>query len=146
MTRDTKTLQPARSPSTDAPSAGGDPAAGDDRHALEALRALRLECPFGPDFFLTHLTAFVRDRCPDPSERLPAVQVHLRDGAMFSVCHVIGLAGSWTALAVDDREVAGVASMRTEIVPYQLIDRVTVRALEQADDRIGFTPRAPEIL
>jgi hypothetical protein len=80
---------------------------------------------FGPAFFLTHLRAFVRDRCPDRSEGLPVVELHLETGETLDVCHVIGLANSWAALAVRE---GGGGAMRTELVPYRTIHRVTVRA------------------
>lgn len=99
----------------------------------------RLECPFGPEFFLTQLNALVRDRCPDASERLPAVGLHLPDGTILGVCHVIDLTPSWVVLAVDDREIAGVASMRTELVPYKQIMRVTIRTIASDGVHVGFT-------
>ena len=119
---------------------------GDDGDGGELHTLLRSKCPFGPAFFLTQLAVFVRDRCPDASERLPAVEIHLGDGTILPVCHVIDLTRSCVVLAVDDREVAGVASMRTELVPYGLIVRVTIRAFTADGVRLGFTPGVPTIL
>ncbi|MEK6606693.1 MAG: hypothetical protein AABZ30_03440 [Myxococcota bacterium] len=56
--------------------------------------------PFGPLFFLTQLRGFVRDRCPDPAEGLPVVEVHLPSGEGLDVCHVLGVTPLWVALAV----------------------------------------------
>ncbi len=113
--------------------------------AVEAL--LEAECPFGPRFFMTQLRAFARDRCPDPAERLPVVHLHLGDGEVLDVCHLIGLAPRWVALAV--RETEGKEhppAMRTELVPYEVIHRVTIRAVRPAETHIGFDQsRMPQV-
>ena len=114
-------------------------------------------CPFGPAFFLTQLRGFVRERCPDPKERLPVVHLHLGDGEVLDVCHVIGIAPRWLALAVRDPEAQGHAgAMRTELVPYETVYRVTIRAVRPAETHLGFDhgrtppvfadarPRSPE--
>jgi hypothetical protein len=112
------------------------------RRAAKSLAFLRMKCPFGPAFFLTQLGIFVRDRCPAAAERLPAVEIHLGDGTTLDVCHVIDLTRSCVVLAVDDRKVAGFA-MRTEVVPYGLIVRLTIRAFAPDGERLGFTATAP---
>ena len=115
-------------------------------NAMEAL--LEPQCPFGPRFFLAQLRAFARDRCPDPAERLPVVSLHLGDGEVLDVCHLIGLAPRWVALAV--RETEGKEhppAMRTEFVPYEIIHRVTIRAVRAAETHIGFDHgRMPQVL
>jgi hypothetical protein len=131
-------------PSSGAKATEGDHAAQRDDEAERQARApLHPSCPFPPGFFLTELRAFVRDRCPDPSEGLPAVEIHLRDGVVLDVCHVIGLTESWVALSVDDRAIAGIPSMRTELVPYAMIVRVTVRTLPRGSDGVGFVSDVP---
>ena len=96
-------------------------------------------CPFGPGFFLRQLRAFIRDRCPDPSEALPSVQLHLAEGDRIEVCHLIALAPRWLALAAIEEERALAApTMRTEIVPYALVSRVTVRPFRPQPGRVGF--------
>ena len=60
--------------------------------------------PFGPGFFLGQLRAFARDRCPDPGEGLPAVQIHLATGDVFDLCHVVGLGRTFVVLAVLEGE------------------------------------------
>lgn len=96
-------------------------------------------CAFGPIFFLKQLRAFIRDRCPDPSEALPSVQVHLAEGEILDVCHIIGLAPRWLALAAIDMErPAASPRMRTEIVPYWHILRITVRPAGPETGHIGF--------
>ncbi len=95
----------------------------------------RDSCPFGPRFFLGSLASFVRDRCPDPSERLPHVQIHLFDGETLDVCHVEALSAAYAALAVYERQEPG--AMRTEFVPFEMIARLTVRAVRK-ESHIGF--------
>ena len=95
---------------------------------------------FGPAFFLRQLSAFARDRCPDPEEHLPIVEIHLADGEELHVCHIIGLASLWIALAVFDN--ADVAhrppAMRTELVPYQMVTRITIRTTRPESAHLGF--------
>jgi hypothetical protein len=96
--------------------------------------------PFGPGFFLGQLGAFARERCPDPGEALPVVEVHLATGEVLDLCHIIGLAPAFVALAVREgpRSGTGDMPMRTELVPYGLVIRVTIRAARAAGGHVGF--------
>lgn len=127
-------------PSPSGPDDGpedGEPTA-EEVGAVLATEAFRK--PFGPVFFLTQLRAFVRDRCPAPEDRLPVVEVRLVDGAVLDLCHVIGVAPGWVALAVNDEEAQGIERpMRTEFVPYGTILRVTIRPSRVASPGIGFS-------
>ncbi len=112
------------------------------------LALLDTRCQFGPLFFLRHLGAFVRERCPDPSEGLPIVLLHLVDGEVLDVCHAIGLAPGWAALAVNDTERSPETKMmRTELVPYETIHRVTIRSVRPAEVHVGFAQdQVPQVL
>jgi hypothetical protein len=97
--------------------------------------------PFGPVFFLTQLKGLVRDCCPDSAEALPQVQLHLYGEEVFDLCHVIGLTPAWVVLAVyDDRDRSPDATkMRTELVPYEVITRVTIRGSRKTGGHaLGF--------
>jgi len=96
-------------------------------------------CPFGPRFFLTQLAAFVRESCPAPGE-LPRVDLWI-DGEPHTICHVVTIAPRWIALAVWHGR-GETARMSTEIVPYELIARVTIGAVSRAH-AIGFAQLAP---
>jgi hypothetical protein len=110
----------------------------EDDRVREMLARIDATLPFGPTFFLRHLGAFVRDCCPDPSEALPFVHVHLSSGDVLDLCHVIGLAPRFVALAV--YESGGSARvMRTELVPYEAIVRITVRSGKKEGSHIGFS-------
>jgi hypothetical protein len=99
---------------------------------------------FGPSFFLTHLGALVRDRCPEAGEVMPVVELHLASGDVLDVCHVIGVTPGWLALAVfEERTMTGPAAMRTELVPYASIHRVTIRAATSDGRRPGFSMKSP---
>lgn len=101
--------------------------------------------PFGPDFFLVHLARFIRDRCPDPSEQLPRVDIRAA-GEPLTVSHVIAVVPSWVALAVRDRHDHD-AEMRTELIPYETISRVTVGAAVARSRGIGLdSAHRPAIL
>lgn len=107
--------------------------------ALAALMdAVDVHVPFGPGFFCTRLRAFVRDRCPNPAEALPLVEIALDTGEVIDVCHVIGLAPLWIALAARDPRRFGEATMRTEIIPYATIRRITIRPISKGSAAMGF--------
>jgi hypothetical protein len=107
-------------------------------HAAEIqtlIGELGVGCAFGPTFFVGQLGRLVRERCPDPQEGLPSVQLHLHDGERLDLCHVIGFAPYWVALAVREN---GSDAMRTELVPYGSIARVTIGAPRGRGTRVGF--------
>lgn len=106
--------------------------------AAHAWVAPEPSIPFGPQFFATHLAAFVRDRCPAPTEALPVVLLHLVDGETLDVCHVIGLAASWVALAVHSEREGEEPRMRTDVVPYSAVLRVSLRAEARGGGSIGY--------
>lgn len=122
----------------------------EDEQARIALpEELVMRWPFGPIFFLQQLMGFVRDRCPNPEEVLPAVELHLANGDTLKVCHIIGIAPRWVALAVYETEktATGPPPMRTELVPYDLVSRVTVRSSRRELARLGFDlGKSPTIL
>lgn len=114
--------------------------------AATALTRADLACTFGPSFFLGHLGRFVRDRCPDPKENLPVVLAYLADGESLNVCHIIGVSPRWVMLAVRDARGHG-DGMAIELVPYGLIQRVSIRTGRAEGASIGFSQtRAPEII
>lgn len=101
---------------------------------------------FGPLFFLTQLAAFVRDHCPETGEALPSVEIHLLSGEVLAICHIIGVGPLYAALAVfDDDEASGTPAMRTELLPYAAIARVTIRAAPPTGPQMGLrvTPVSP---
>jgi hypothetical protein len=90
------------------------------------LASARAVQPFGPAFFLTHLRALVQDHCPAPGE-LPNLDLHLFGGEVLHVCHIVGVAPAWVALAV--REAAHATAMQRVMIPYAAIARVTLRGV-----------------
>lgn len=112
------------------------------QQAAAAFVRADVACTFGPSFFLGHLGRFVRDRCPDPTEDLPLVQVRLADGETLDVCHIIGVAPRWVMLAV--RDSAGHREgMAVELVPYELIRRVGIGSRHTEGSSIGFAQAEP---
>jgi hypothetical protein len=143
---------PARARTTDTIAATTDMA----RHKKKLRKGARtrttagvgFESPgtFDAAFFSSHLRALVRDRCPNPDETMPAVAIHLATDDVLEVCHVIGLAATWFALAVYDKaEEGGARSMRTELVPYAAIMRITIWRTSPGIPRIGFDPDHPPV-
>lgn len=110
------------------------PEISDEERAQIARVLAESRCPFGPHFFLTQLSAFVRERCPDPHE-LPRVDLWI-EGAPRTICHVITIAPRWIALAVWNGR-GEHATMSTEIVPYETISRISVGSASPSKG-IGF--------
>jgi hypothetical protein len=101
----------------------------EERKAMKALAMADQRVAFGPLFFMQQLRGLVRDRCPIPAEGIPSVQIHLLDGDVLEICHIIGVSPSWIALAVHEEErPESSAPLRTEMVPFHLISRVTIQA------------------
>jgi hypothetical protein len=118
------------------------------RRALKTLTAADGRVSFGPLFFMQNLRGLVRDRCPVPEEAFPSVQIHLLDGDVLDVCHIIGIAPHWIALAVHEVDRPDhPAQMRTEMVPYHLIGRVSIQTNKhEGSHPIGFnTQLEPEV-
>jgi hypothetical protein len=113
-------------------------------------RELISAATFGPTFFLGQLRAFARECCPNAAEGLPSVALHLATGEVLELCHVMGLAPAFVALAVVDEAKSGestTAAMRTELVPYGLITRVTIRPRREVGAHVGFDPgHAPHVI
>jgi len=118
----------------------------------QAERAALIEAsvhhPFGPAFFMTQLRGFAGEKCPDPAVARPAVEIHLGDGEVLDLCHIIGVTPGWVALAVrDGDEDETPARMRTEFVPYETIGRVTLRSSRPESPHLGFeASRVPRVL
>lgn len=108
--------------------------------AWAALVAADRHAAFGPLFFMQHLRGLVRDHCPDPGEGMPTVHLHLADGDLLDVCHIIGIAPHWIALAVRESEhEEGTMVMRTEFVPYPMVTRVAIRTVRRGTSHhVGF--------
>lgn len=119
-----------------------------DEERMPLADLLESRWAFGPIFFLRQLAVLVRDRCPDPHEGLPAVRLHLGDGEILDVCHIIGVTPTWLAVAVNESErPSGASPMRTEIVPYGMVARVSIRPAQSAEPHIGFDiTRRPDVV
>ncbi len=102
-----------------------------------ALVSASLEHPFGPGFFYSRLRSYALDHCPDPAAGLPVVEIHLADGDVLDLCHIIGVTPQWVAVAVRD-EHGSAERMRTEFVPYGSIFRVTLRSARPEAPQLGF--------
>lgn len=116
-----------------------DEATADHEEVESRAWLLDARWPFGPMFFLRQLGSFARDRCPDSAEGLPVVHLHLADGEVLDICHIIGAAPDWLVLAVNEPEGSSSApAMRTEFVPYAMVQRVTIRAARAGGHHVGF--------
>ena len=127
--------------SNEEPSAAESQAASppEQREDLQELLQVESHCPFGPGFFGIQLGGLIRDGCPDPAEVRPVVEVHLFGGEVLDVCHIIGLAPGYVALAVYAAAARSTPRpMRTELVPYAGIARVSIAAADSEGHHVGF--------
>lgn len=122
---------------------------GDQPEKTEVAAAFSradLVCPFGPSFFLGYLERFVRSHCPDPTEKLPGVQVHLANGETLDLCHIIGVAPRWVVLAVRDTA-SQTDGMAIELVPFERIQGVRIGTPHAEGHFVGFVQsRTPDII
>ncbi|MEK7330394.1 MAG: hypothetical protein AAB113_06280 [Candidatus Eisenbacteria bacterium] len=146
MAKEDATPETPQPPAT-AP-AGDDAELAPEQLEQVALAEATVRHPFGPGFFVTQLRAFAREGCPDPALGLPAVEIHLTDGDVLDLCHIIGVTPNWVALAVNDAEPAAPKPrMRTEFLPYETIARVTIRGARVETPHLGFEhERVPRVL
>ena len=114
----------------------------DMMESAAALARADQGCAFGPSFFLGQLGRFVRDHCPAPEEHLPLVQLRLADGQILDLCHIIGVSPRWVMLAVRDAS-AHPSDMVIDLVPFQSIQRVTIRARHTEGATVGFLQSQP---
>ncbi|MBI2375630.1 MAG: hypothetical protein HYV07_16665 [Deltaproteobacteria bacterium] len=101
-------------------------------------RRLAKEIPFGPLFFIEKLGELVRDRSPKPEEGLPLVHLHLADGEVLDLSHVIAFGDRFAAFAVYEGSESPTEKVRTELVPFEIITRISIRTQEAAEPQIGF--------
>jgi len=113
--------------------------ASPEQRARAALIVASQHYPFSPAFFMTQLRGFAGEKCPDPAAGLPVVELHLVDGQVLELCHVIGVTPTWVALAINETDhAASTPHMRTEFVPFETIARVTLRSSRPDSPHLGF--------
>jgi len=129
-----------------APAAGPEPTPEQMEHMALAEASVRF--PFGPAFFMTQLRGFAGEKCPDPALERPIVEIHLGDGDVLELCHIVGVTPAWVALAVrDGDENENPQRLRTEFVPFEGIARVTLRGTRPESPRLGFEHgRVPKVM
>ncbi len=72
---------------------------------------------------------------------MPIVRVYLSNGEVLDVCHVIGLASTWLALAIyDDPGGTTTRAVRKDLVPYGAITRIAISKGRGEGAQIGFNP------
>jgi hypothetical protein len=152
MTDEAQPVQPP-SPATGDAAPAVAPAAEPTPEQIEqaeqaALVEASLQHPFGPAFFMTHLRAFVAETCANPVAGLPAVEIQLADGEVLDLCHIVGVTPQWVALAVNEAEPdKSKPLIRTDIVPYATITRVTLRDARPEATHLGFDrARIPRVM
>lgn len=139
---------PATTPASPGEAEGATAEPTAEQLGQAALLEASLHHPFGPAFFMTQLRGFADEKCPDPALERPAVEIHLGDGEVLDLCHIIGVTPNWVALAVLDGDRENTPRrMRTEFVPFAAIARVTLRGSRPESPHLGFEHgRVPQVL
>ncbi|MBI4200257.1 MAG: hypothetical protein HY535_07280 [Chloroflexi bacterium] len=102
---------------------------------------------FDAGFFQQVLPERVALECEGHPESVPVVQVHLANGTVLDLCHIVHLADAWFAVQ-HFRDARTCADMDTVFLPYGLVAMVTVSLHHPASRRVGFSvqpkPKAVE--
>jgi hypothetical protein len=94
---------------------------------------------FGPHFFETQLPVLLKQQVRP--EHVPRVHFHLAGGDVLEVTRVVGLTLRWLCIhVVDDDDSAEPGSLRSEVVPYTAIMRLSIGSTPPGEraSRIGF--------
>lgn len=113
--------------------------------ASKILAAIANRAPFGPEFFAAVLADRLRVHCPGAEAHVSIVLLHLADGAVLDLCHIVELTPKWMCAAVFRAEMS-CDEMDLEFLPYELITRVTLSRRPSGERHLGFdldrSPRA----
>jgi hypothetical protein len=92
---------------------------------------------FGPHFYLSVLPDRVVSQCQGHPDNVPVVNLHLGNGRMLDLCHIVHLTERWFAVQYF-RDTETCEDMDVAFLPYDLVVMVTL-SLHSADKRrIGF--------
>lgn len=99
---------------------------------------------FDRSFFSTILPEHVRSEVAGNPGKVPIIDIHLMNGTILDLCHVVRLADTWVAVAhfcrddtFDDTDIA--------FLPYGTITRVSLTLRDQKEREIGFSMTPPPI-
>ncbi len=92
---------------------------------------------FDRAFFQAALPAHVAAIRSSHPDQTPVVQIHLADGTVLDVCHIIGLSDGWVGVAYF-REPASCDEVDVAFLLYGTISRVTIALPHRSARAIGF--------
>ncbi len=110
------------------------------RTTLARVLASEITGPvFGLPFFMSVLKSRLMRHCNEVGPDVPQVLLHLAEGSVLDLCHIVELSPKWIAAAVFRDDADSCDKMDVEFVPYELIIRVTLTGRSaEGPRRLGF--------
>ena len=100
---------------------------------------------FDTQFFATVLGERVRETCPADTEHVPVVLLHLKDGTVLDLCHIILVTPAWVAV-MHFRDTATCDDTDCSFILYEMIARITVSRRPRTEREVGFMAEGAEAL
>jgi hypothetical protein len=88
-------------------------------------------------FFTEAFPSLVQEECKGRPDHVPVVHLHLSDGSLLDVCHILHLAPAWISVAFY-RDAGSCEDMDFAFLPYGLISRVELSFHDPQSRRLGF--------
>jgi len=100
---------------------------------------------FDVGFYARVFPDLVQQECRRQAGKVPVVQFHLLDGSTLDICHVVQLGENWMVVAFF-RDPETCEDMDFEVLPYELVVRITVSFHHPKSRRLGFAlAESPEL-
>ncbi|MEK7777602.1 MAG: hypothetical protein AAB303_03140 [Chloroflexota bacterium] len=105
---------------------------------------------FDAAFYREVLPERVATECQGRPDAVPVVKLHLANGQVLDLCHIVHLADDWFA-AQHFRAAETCADMDLAFLPYGLVGLITVSIHHPTQRRIGFSleekpsPQVPQM-
>ena len=96
--------------------------------------------PFDAHFYTSVLPDRVVAQCQGNPGAVPVVNLHLANGRVLDLCHIMHLTERWFAVQYF-RDTVTCADMDVAFLPYELVVLVSVALQHSSQRRIGFNIR-----
>ena len=93
---------------------------------------------FDKKFFESILGERIRETCPPDPEHVPVVLLHLKDGAVLDLCHILNAEPAWVAV-MHFRDTPTCEDTDCSFVLYGMINRITLSHRPRTEREVGFT-------
>src|SRR3990172_1079682 len=93
---------------------------------------------FNAAFYREALPERVAAECHGRPDAVPVVKLHLANGQVLDLCHIVHLADDWFAVQ-HFRDAETCADMDLAFLPYGLVGLITVSIHHPGSRRLGFS-------